>query len=242
VSTLHDPAHVGLGVATVALAGAAAYTLGTQTLAGGLRVGVVTCGARSPMVSLTFDDGPDPEHTPRILDALASAAVQGAFFMVGRQVDAHPAAARAVAAAGHDIGNHTYGHRHLWTLGPGASIAEVDRGAAAIADALGAAPRYFRPPWGTFNWAAYVRAGQIGEVRVLWSVRSEGWLAAAPAAKMAAHVVGGAHPGAIVNLHDRGGHPSTPAATTAALPEMIAGLRRRGFELVPLRVLLAATA
>ena len=236
---MHDAGQIGLGAATAALAGAAAYTLGTQMVAGGLCVGVVKRGTRSPMVSLTFDDGPDPEHTPRILDALASAAVHGAFFMVGRQVEAHPATARAVAAAGHDVGNHTYGHRHLWMLGPGASIAEVDRGASAIADALGAAPRYFRPPWGTFNWAAYVRAAQIGEVRVLWSVRSEGWLAASPAATMAAHVVRGAHPGAIVNLHDRGGHPSTPAETCAALPEMVAGLRRRGFEIVPLRALLA---
>jgi peptidoglycan/xylan/chitin deacetylase (PgdA/CDA1 family) len=145
-------------------------------------------------------------------------------------------------AAGHDIGNHTYGHRHLWTLAPGASIAEVDRGAAAIASALGGAPAYFRPPWGTFNWAAYVRAAQLNEVRVLWSVRSEGWLAAASAGAMTAHVLRRAHPGAIVNLHDRGGHRSTPRETCAALPAMIAGLRRRGLDVVPLRVLLAPPA
>jgi len=239
---MREPMQWGLGVAAAALGVAAAYTVGTQAVVGGLRLGVVKCGPRRPMVSLTFDDGPDADHTPRILDALAAAGVRGAFFMVGRQAEFHPAVARAVAAAGHDIGNHTYGHRHLWTLGPGASAAEVDRGARAIADTIGVAPTYFRPPWGAFNWAAYARAAQIGETRVLWSVRSEGWLTASPAPQMAAYVVRAAHPGAIVNLHDRGGHPSTPEATGAALPQMIAGLRARGFEIVPLRVLLGPGA
>jgi len=225
-------------VSATVLGGAAAYTVGAQAIAGGLRVGVVRRGPARPMVALTFDDGPDPEHTPRILDALAAAGAQATFFMVGRQAEAVPAVARAVAAAGHDLGNHTYSHRHFWMLSPRASIAEVDRGAAAVADAAGVVPRYFRPPWGTFNWTAYVRAGQIGEARILWSVRPEGWLRAAAAARMAEFVVRNAHPGAIVDLHDRGGHPSTPSETCAALPRMIAGLRARGLEVVPLRVLL----
>lgn len=223
-----------------ALAGTALYTVGAQAVAGGLRVGVAKRGPARPMVSLTFDDGPDPEYTPRILDALARAGVQAAFFMVGRRVEAAPPIARAVAAAGHDLGNHTYGHRHLWLLPPAASVAEVDRGAAAVAEATGRTPQYFRPPWGTFNWAAYVRAGQLGEARILWSVRPEGWLFPQRASRLAAFVVRRAHPGAIVSLHDCGGHPSTPAETWAALPQMIAGLRARGLEVVPLRVLLAA--
>ena len=235
---MREPLQLGLGAVAVALAGAAAYTLGAYAATEGLSLGVVKRGPPRPMVALTFDDGPDPEHTPRILAALASAGVRATFFMVGRQVDAAGAVARAVAAAGHDVGNHTYGHRHLWTLSPAASIAEVDRGAAAIAHTIGAPPRYFRPPWGTFNWAAYARAGQIGERRILWSVRPEGLLVTAPAARMVALVVRKAHPGAIVNLHDRGGHPSTPKETWTALPGMIAGLRARGFEVVPLRVLL----
>ncbi len=237
--SMRDDLRTGVAAALGVLAGAVAYTVGAQAVAGGMRVGVIKRGPLRPRVALTFDDGPDPEHTPRILDALAAAEAQATFFMVGRQVEAVPAMARAVATAGHDLGNHTYAHRHLWMLSPRASVAEVDRGAAAVAGATGITPRYFRPPWGTFNWAAYVRAGQIGEERVLWSVRPEGWLRPLPAGEMAARVVRAAHPGAIVNLHDRGGHPSTPEATWVALPGMIAGLRARGFEVVPLRVLLA---
>src|SRR5262249_47452960 len=157
-------------------------------------------GPARPMVALTFDDGPDPEYTPRVLDALGSAGAPATFFMVGRQIDAAAPVARAVVAAGPELGNHTYPHRHLWTLSPAASIAEVDRGAAAIAGATGVTPRYFRPPWGTFNWAAYARAAQIGEERVLWSVRPEGLIVAAAAPRMAAFVVRKAHHGAIINL------------------------------------------
>ena len=237
---MREPLQFGFAAMAAALAGAAAYTLGAYAVTEGLSIGVVKRGPARPMVALTFDDGPDPEYSPRILDALASAEVHAAFFMVGRQVDAARAVARAVVAAGHDVGNHTYGHRHLWTLSPAASVAEVDRGAAAVADATGVIPRYFRPPWGTFNWAAYTRAAQLGEQRILWSVRPEGLLVAAPAPRMTSLVVQKAHPGAIVNLHDHGGHPSTPKETWAALPDMVAGLRARGFEIVPLRVLLSS--
>jgi peptidoglycan/xylan/chitin deacetylase (PgdA/CDA1 family) len=239
---MHEPLQLGVGAAAVALAGVAAYTIGAYAATEGLGVGVIKRGPARPMVALTFDDGPDPEYTPRILDALAGGGVRATFFMVGRQVDAAGPVARAAVAAGHDIGNHTYAHRHLWTLSPAASIVEVDRGAAAIADAVGVPPPYFRPPWGTFNWAAYARAAQIGERRILWSVRPEGLFVAAPAPRMIALVVRKAHPGAIVNLHDRGGHPATPKETWAALPGMIAGLRARGLEIVPLRVLLGVPA
>jgi peptidoglycan/xylan/chitin deacetylase (PgdA/CDA1 family) len=225
-----------------AVAVAASYTLGAYAATEGLGLGVIKRGPARPMVALTFDDGPDPEYTPRILDALAASHALASFFMVGRQIEAVPAIARAIVGAGHDVGNHTHGHRHLWRLTPAASVAEVDRGAAAVANATGVWPRYFRPPWGTFNWPAYVRAGQIGETRVLWSVRPEGLVKAAAADWMSALVVRKAHAGAIVNLHDHGGHASTPRETWAALPAMIAGLRSRGFDVVPLRALLSGEA
>jgi len=231
-----------LAAAAGVLGGVAVYTVGTQMVAGAIRGGVIKRGPARPMVALTFDDGPDREHTPRILEALAAAGVQATFFMIGRHAEAAPEVARAVAAAGHEVGNHTYRHRHLWTLPPRATVAEVDRGAAAVADATGVFPRYFRPPWGMFNWAAYVRAGQLGETRILWSVRPEGWLSPVTGGEMAARVIRWTHPGAIIDLHDRGGHPTTPRATWAALPGMVAGLRALGYRIVPLGTLLDPAA
>lgn len=148
---MRDPLRVGLETVAGAFAAAACYTVAAYWATEGLGLGVIKRGPNRPMVALTFDDGPDPEYTPRILDALASSDALATFFMVGRQIEAAPAVARAIAAAGHDLGNHTYGHRHLWSLTPAASVVEVDRGAAAVADATGVTPRYFRPPWGTFN-------------------------------------------------------------------------------------------
>jgi peptidoglycan-N-acetylglucosamine deacetylase len=237
---MREPLRLGLEAFAGAFAVAACYTLAAYAATEGLGLGVIKRGPPSrPMVALTFDDGPNPEYTPRILDALAASNALATFFMVGRRIEAVPAVARAVAAAGHDVGNHTYGHRHLWSLTPAASAAEVDQGAAAVAEATGITPRYFRPPWGTFNWPAYLRAGQIGETRVLWSVRPEGLVTAASADRMTALVLRNAHAGAIVNLHDHGGHASTPRETWTALPAMIAGLRKRGYDVVPLRTLLS---
>jgi peptidoglycan-N-acetylglucosamine deacetylase len=239
---MRDPLRAGLAGLGLAFGGVLAYTVAAYAATEGLGVGVIKRGPARPRVALTFDDGPDPEYTPRILEALAAAGVRATFFMVGRRVEAVPAVARAIVAAGHDVGNHTYGHRHFWTLSPAASAGEVDHGAAVVAEVTGVHPQFFRPPWGTFNWAAYRRAGEIGERRVLWSVRPEGFFVAADAARMSDLVVARAHPGAIINLHDHGGHPSTPRETWGALPRMIAGLRERGFEPVPLRVLLEEPA
>jgi peptidoglycan-N-acetylglucosamine deacetylase len=239
---MREPLRTGLTGLGVAFGGVLAYTVAAYAATEGLGLGVVKRGPARPQVALTFDDGPHPDYTPRILDALAAAGALATFFMVGRRVEEAAAVARAVVAAGHDVGNHTYAHRHLWTLPPAASAAEVDRGAEVVAGVTGVRPRFFRPPWGAFNWPAYLRAGQLGEQRVLWSLRPEGLFVAADASRMAGLVAARAHPGAIVNLHDHGGHPSTPRETWTALPRMIAALRERGFEPVPLRVLLAETA
>src|SRR5260370_412910 len=142
---MREPLQVAIGAAAAALAGVAAYTLGAYAATEGLGVGVIKRGPARPMVALTFDDGPDPEHTPRILDALGAAEVRATFFMVGRQVEAAGAVARAVAAAGHDVGNHTYGPRHLSTLSAAALAGWRWSGAgtgSAVADSgLRPAPR-----------------------------------------------------------------------------------------------------
>src|SRR5262245_43692171 len=98
------------GVAT----GAVLYTIGADLLAAGGKGTVRRGPVDQQAVALTFDDGPDPVFTPRILDILAQFGIQATFFVIGKQVERHPEIVRAIADAGHEVGNHTYTHRPLW--------------------------------------------------------------------------------------------------------------------------------
>lgn len=189
-------------------------------------------------VALTFDDGPHPDATPRILECLAEHNVPATFFMVGRQVEAHPEVARDVVAGGHEAANHGTSHRHLWTCGPGATRSEIQRGHSAIEDITGQAPRAFRPPWGIFNVWAPAAARRLGETPVTWSVRSEGLVWRPSAEEMAEHIASRTQGGDIINLHDAGGFPDTPQRVLTALPAVIARLRDAGFRFVPISVML----
>jgi peptidoglycan-N-acetylglucosamine deacetylase len=101
-------------------------------------------------VALSFDDGPDPDATPAVLDALAQAGVRAVFFLVGEQVDEHPELARRVADEGHVVALH--GFRHVEHDELGAEVrADLERGAATVAAATGAEPRLYRPPYGRFT-------------------------------------------------------------------------------------------
>ena len=212
----------------------AGYTWGSHLLT----LGAVWRGRRDRRaVALTFDDGPDPETTPRVLDALAEHGVRGAFFLVGRRAAAAPGVARRIAEEGHDVGNHTLGHRGLWLCGPRATAREVRGGHDAIAQAAGAPPRYFRPPWGLTNLAVFPLLRELRTPCVLWSVQPEGARGAAPAVQVA-RGRRRARAGAILDLHDADGVPGAGRRLVAALPTLIAGLRADGYALVPLRDLL----
>lgn len=100
-------------------------------------------------VALTFDDGPSPRWTPQVLDILRRRGVHATFFLVGQNVDAHPALARQIVAEGHVIGSHTYTHRNLDGLSYAAQAAEIDRGTDAIVRATGVRPCVFRGPYRT---------------------------------------------------------------------------------------------
>jgi peptidoglycan/xylan/chitin deacetylase (PgdA/CDA1 family) len=192
-------------------------------------------------VALTFDDGPDPEHTPRVLEYLDRERVRGTFFLVGERAGRAAGVVRAMAAAGHEIGNHTWSHANLWTCGPRRTEAEVRRSHDLLAKLAGRPPRYFRPPWGAVNLAMFGTLRRVGERCVFWSIQPEG-LRPAAAARQAAYVVRRAHPGAIVDLHDAEGTRGAPGRLLGALPAMIAGLRARGFSFATVGDLLEEAA
>jgi peptidoglycan/xylan/chitin deacetylase (PgdA/CDA1 family) len=177
-------------------------------------------------VYLTFDDGPDSDWTPRVLDILDGAGAKATFFVIGRAAQAAPRLVRRIAADGHEIGNHTYGHCHPWTMREAEARDEVRDGAAAIADALGRAPRWFRPPHGRMRRCMLDEAERSGQRTVLWSLSAIDWGPLGHAAGIAARVRG-VGPGDIVLMHDGRNHHNRPDELLQVLPQLLAELNER---------------
>jgi len=180
------------------------------------------------VIALTFDDGPDPRYTPRILDILRRAGVHATFCMVGTQARAHPDLVRAVRDAGHTICDHTEHHPHLDQLSPADVDGEIGSMAGFLHDTTGAAPRFTRAPYGGVN-ATVVRTAHKYGTRILgWSVDPSDYTKPPPLV-IAGRVLAGAHPGAIVLMHDGGGDRTN---TILALPGIIDALKARGYTIV----------
>ncbi len=188
-------------------------------------------------VALTFDDGPDAAYTPRVLDVLAAHAIKASFFLIGERAAREPAVARRIAAEGHDLGNHTWSHRSLWRSGPRETARQVEEGHAAIAQAAGVGPRFFRPPWGMTNLALFPLLRKLRTPCVFWTVQTEG-RHPAPSGLQIERARRRTRSGAILDLHDADGVPGAGARLLEALPGMIAAIRNCGLSLVPLRELL----
>ena len=190
-------------------------------------------------VALTFDDGPDPIYTPRILDVLDRHGAQASFFLVGERARVAPDVVTAIVGAGHDIGAHGLRHKNLWWCSPGKTGEEICSGVEVLEALTGRPVRDFRPPWGLVNLSVYPWLSRLGLRCILWSIQPEGLRPRAPELQTA-YLLDRMHPGAIVDLHDAPGLPNAPARTLEALPAMLSGLRERGYALVSLSKLLDA--
>ncbi|MBV9126960.1 MAG: glycosyltransferase, partial [Verrucomicrobia bacterium] len=193
------------------------------------------------LVAITFDDGPDPDWTPKILEILRQKNVPAAFFFVGKQVESNPGLARRVADAGHELGNHTYFHTNLALTADWQTRTELNATQRVIEDVTGRSTTFFRPPYN-----ADERPNDIAELHpltiaqdlhyltVLESIDPEDW--ARPGADVIfQRVKQQRRNGSIVLLHDAGGDRSQ---TVEALPKIIDYLRARGDTIVPLSKLL----
>jgi len=231
---------VRLGRAAAILSAAAwiGYGWGAQSVLPFLAVRRVAAGGRR--VALTFDDGPDPEGTPRLLELLARRGIRATFFLIGERAARYPDLARAIAADGHEIGNHTWRHRNAWFLGPAATAREVLEGVRILADLTGRAPVLYRPPWGIVNAPALVVARRAGLTTVLWSVQPEGLRPRSPAEQLR-HCAHRLHDGAIVDLHEAPGLPGAPERLLALMPGLLDLLADRGYAAAPVGTLLAAS-
>jgi peptidoglycan/xylan/chitin deacetylase (PgdA/CDA1 family) len=120
-------------------------------------------------VSLTFDDGPHPEHTPRLLDRMKARGVRGTFFLLGRQIQQHPDLVRRIAAEGHDVGHHSYTHGEPETTSAIELVTESRRTADLLRRLTGQSPRLFRPPHGKLTPAKTLGLWATGQTIVLWN-------------------------------------------------------------------------
>jgi peptidoglycan/xylan/chitin deacetylase (PgdA/CDA1 family) len=190
---------------------------------------------RDAVVALTFDDGPNPQATPSVLDALGEGGVRATFFVLGRHADRWPSLVRRMREEGHVIANHGYHHRKLTFRSPRYVRDDIARGTAAIQRAGGSRPALFRAPHGHRNpWVTSI-ARAAGQRTVGWTLGV--WDSARPGASIIAdRAIRGAEPGAIILLHDGDGYDAfgDRTQTAAALPAIIRGLRERGFAFVGL--------
>jgi len=126
-------------------------------------------------LALTFDDGPNPAWTPRLLEILASRQVRATFFLLGSRAQAEPALVRGILAAGHLIGNHSWSHCNL-ALAPASRIEqELSRASQTLAQIAGAPVRFFRPPFGARRPEVLRAAARLGMVPVLWNAMTSDW-------------------------------------------------------------------
>ena len=179
-------------------------------------------------VALTFDDGPDLQRTPAVLDLLARQGVRATFFVVGARAEAHPELVRRMVAEGHVVGNHSYTHSWRFPLRSlGRTMEVLCRTAEVLHRITGRQPRLFRPPFGVTNPTIARAVRRLGLDPVGWSIRSLDTMGQSPE-RVAARILRRLHPGAVILLHDR------CAGSERLIGLLVEGLRSRGLEPVTL--------
>ena len=179
-----------------------------------------------PQPTLTFDDGPHPEGTPAVLDALDVADVKAIFFLVGEQVVKHPDIAAEIAHRGHEVGIHGYRHQVQLRLSADAVRRDLQR---AI-EVIGGEPRWHRPPLGIYSRAGLAIVGELGMQPLLWSRWGKDWRKFTTPQRIAARATRAAGPGDVILLHDADHYSAKDSwrRTVAALPEILARLYPTG--------------
>jgi peptidoglycan/xylan/chitin deacetylase (PgdA/CDA1 family) len=184
-------------------------------------------------IAMTFDDGPHPQNTPRLLNILRARNIKATFFVIGSCVDLYPQVVRRCVAEGHEIGNHSYSHRLLSKLSDSEISLELARCRDAIVAATGVPPRVMRPPYGGLLQRQRERVhAEFGYPTILWSVDPLDWKRPGPSV-VTSRILHSTTPGAIILSHD------LHSPTVDAMPATLDTLLRRGFQFVTVSQLLA---
>ena len=199
---------------------------------------------REHQVAITFDDGPDPQWTPKILDILKAANVKAAFFLVGVNAERYPGLVRRIVNEGHEIGNHTYYHPNLSLCWPEHIRLELNATQLLLETITGRATTLFRPPYAADTGPTQLSeliplkiAEDLNYLVVLENIDPQDW--AKPGADIILQrIKQQRHDGSVILLHDAGGDRSQ---TVEALPRILDWLHTRGDTIVPLSTLLSTT-
>ncbi len=179
-------------------------------------------------VALTFDDGPCPIHTPKILDMLDEAGVKATFFVIGYKAEAHPDIVRDIVERGHLIGSHSYTHNRAFALLPKRAVQQdIERAIVCIEKITGSRPALFRPPIGHTNPRIAKVIDDLELTVVGWSVRALDGVASADPDRVAQRVIPKLEDGAIVLLHDASERDDRTPASIEALPKILEAMDRK---------------
>lgn len=194
------------------------------------------------IIALTFDDGPSPVWTPQILRELNDAGVKATFFMIGQHVEQYPEIAKAVADAGHEIGNHSYDHHVLLYYNLPDLEKEIKNTEQVIYKATGVTTRYFRPPKAWITETEKHKIRDMGYEIVLWSLNSKDWVTFDDK-YVVAYIASHAQSGDIILFHDSGGVFGTEGGdrheTVKTIPRLVRKMRQNGYSFVTVSELLA---
>ena len=188
------------------------------------------------IVALTFDDGPKPDYTEKIMDILKKEGVKATFFLVGREIRKHSEQAKEIVAHGHELGNHSFTHHRMIILGYGQVVREISDTSDAIREVGYSGPILFRPPYGKKLLVLPYYLEKIGMPSITWDLQPESYPEIAnDAGRISRYVVSEARPGSIVLLHVMN---KSRTASIDAVEGLIDGLRKRGYSFVTVSELL----
>ena len=192
-----------------------------------------SCNVDGSYVAITFDDGPHPKLTPRLLDILKERGLKATFYVIGQNVVQYPEIMQRMVAEGHEIGNHSYSHPVLTKCSAAKLGEEISKTNEAIQQASGVKPTTMRPPYGATNSAVTQRLNnEFGLPVIMWSVDPLDWKIR-KASHVSNHILQNAKPGSIILAHDI--HPST----IEAMPLVFDGLLAKGYKFATVSELIA---
>ena len=186
------------------------------------------------VIALTFDDGPGP-HTAHLLDILDQYGAKATFFLIGSKVSGQASIVRSIQARGHQLGNHSWSHPELPKLPVDQIASEIDRTNEAIRQATGITPSILRPPYGAVNSVVLEQLRLRGMSSILWSVDTRDW-ADRNSQIVCSRAVAGAHPGAIILMHD------IHQTSVGAVPCILSALKQQGYSFVTVQGLIGNMA